>query len=230
MLSNQRKSAFSRRRLRTVVEDAGALEPSAPYVFLTLTARNRPWAELGLMLDELAEAEARFWRLDAVKRAFIGSITSHEIVCRGTKDNPEAGAHSHVLIACHPEYFDLHAPEPRYLSQARLTDLFQQSLRSDYKPILYIERVRADAMRPGHHDLGAALRELVKYCAKPSSLFTSGTRGLIADPSTIAVLSRALHRRRMLRVAGIFAKASRIHNKASEGGHRADLNPHDHTT
>lgn len=213
-LSNRFKSMRQRRQIREIVRIAREQHPTAPLVFLTLTAKNRPWAELAAMLDDLADAEHRFWRLAPVKRAFIGAITSYEVVCRGTADQPAAGAHCHVLPACHPEYFN--RASDRYLSQNQLSLLFQQALRADYKPIVHVARVRAANGSVGNESIPGAIRELVKYCVKPAELFTRNTEGLAADPTVIAVLARALYRRKMLRMTGIFATASRIRTQRKE--------------
>ena len=109
--------------------------------------------------------------------------------------------------------FDRTAEAPRYLSQQRLTELFQQSLRADYKPIVHVARLRGFHGAVGNAAIPQALRELIKYCVKPAELFTREDDHLVADPGVIAVLARALHRRRMIRMTGLFATASRIQSR-----------------
>lgn len=217
-VSARKKAAAARRKTKAIITIAQELEPMAPLVFLTLTARNEPWDDLAEMLDRLAAAEERFFHLQPVKNAFIGAISAREIVCRGTRTNPEAGAHTHLLVACHPAYFERSADQPRYLSQQAITLLFQRCLRASYKPIVHIQRVRAADGSTGPESIAHSVRELNKYIVKPAELFTKSARGLEADPDVIRVLARALYRRRMLRMTGIFAKASRIHNKQKEAG------------
>jgi hypothetical protein len=223
-LSSRFKAARVRKKVRAIIDDVRAAHPEAPFVMLTLTMRNRPWNELHLALDEFGRAIDRFWRLREVKRAYIGSITAFEIVCRGDTAAPLAGVHCHVLCACHPEYFNLAQPNARYLSQHRLTQLFQLALRSNYRPIVHVARVRDALGGTGPESIGWVVKELLKYVCKPNELFKQKTKGLEADPHIIGVLSGALHRRRMLRIAGIFATSSRTINrqaKEANGGPQA---------
>jgi hypothetical protein len=223
-LSSRFKAARVRKKVRAIIDDARAAHPDAHFVMLTLTMRNRPWDELSLALDEFARAVDRFWRLREVKRAYIGSITAFEIVCRGDSETPLAGVHCHALVACHPDYFDLAAPGTRYLSQHRLTHLFKLALRSDYRPIVHVSRGRDALGGIGPESIAWIVKELLKYVCKPNELFKRETAGLEADPHVIGVLSDALHRRRMLRIAGIFAMSSRTINrqaKEANGGPQA---------
>lgn len=168
------------------------------------------------MLDDLARAIDRFFKLPEIKRAFTGAIIAFEIACRGTPDSPEAGAHAHILLACHSDYFRRDGNDVRYLSQQRITVLFQHALRVDYRPIVWIERVRARDGSTGTASVRKAVAEVSKYVCKPADLFNEDVAGLEADPHVIRVLARSLYRRRMLRMTGVFAAASRIHNKQQE--------------
>lgn len=210
-LSNRAKAARMRQKITTIVDIAQKATPHSPLLFLNFTIRNRPWSELAAQLDDLTAAQDRFWKLALVKRAFLGYITSHEVVCRGKPSAPQAGAHSHALVAAHPDYFS--PTDNRYRSQRTLTQLFQQALRCEYPPIVHIARVRAPDGSTGGASLHWATKELIKYCIKPAELFKHGTDGLEADPAIIAVLARALYRRRMMRLGGVFAAASKVYSQ-----------------
>lgn len=165
------------------------------------------------MLNHLAESQDRLLKHPLLKRAFLGVISAQEIVCRGTLEAPEAGAHNHLFAIGHTKYFDFDTDKPRYLSQAALTHIFQQCLRVEYKPIVHISRVRAADGSTGQLSIGSAIRECCKYCISPQDIFADHLEGLQADPHVIRVLNAALYRRRMIRMTGIFAKASRFRTK-----------------
>lgn len=212
-LSARSRSRKMRKKILAIIDRVQGTHPEVAFVLLTVTSANRPWAELAEMLDDQAKAIDRFFKLPEVKRAFIGAIIAFEIACRGTSCAPEAGAHAHILLGCHGDYFRRHGADIRYLSQQRITVLFQRALRVDYRPIVWIERVRARDGSTGPASVRKAVSELAKYVCKPADLLTEGTAGLEADPHVIRVLARTLHRRRMLRMTGVFAAASRAHNK-----------------
>lgn len=205
-----------RKKILAIIDGVLLSHPEVSFVLLTVTSANRPWADLAQMLDDQAKAIDRFFKLPEVKRAFAGAIIAFEIACRGTRRSPEAGAHAHILLACHADYFRRDGADTRYLSQQRITVLFQRALRVDYRPIVWIERVRARDGSIGPASVRKAVSELAKYVCKPAALVFESAMGLKADPRVIRVLARTLHRRRMLRMTGVFAAASRIHNKQSE--------------
>lgn len=212
-LSARSRSRKLRKKILAIIDRVQAAHPKVTFVLLTVTTVNRPWAELPAMLDDQARGIDRFFKLPEVKRAFTGAIIASEIACRGTDSAPEAGAHAHILLACHDDYFIREGADIRYLSQQRITVLFQRALRVDYRPIVWIERVKARDGSTGPASVRKAVAELAKYVCKGADLVKKTSAGLEADPHVIRVLARTLHRRRMLRLTGVFAAASRIHNK-----------------
>lgn len=210
-LCARRKARTVRDRLVKLLHNVHGDDPGTVLLFATLTLRNEPWANLAAMCDRLAAAERRLFAMPAIKAAFTGRISSLEVVCRGTEHNPEAGAHLHLIVAAPSTYFD--TDKTLYVSQARLTALFKDAARIDYKPIVHIARVRAPDGSTGGLSFASAAAECGKYCVKPAELFARGTERLIADPDVIAVLVKALHGRRMLKISGAFSKASRRINR-----------------
>ena len=206
-LCARKKARSVRQRIAALLAAVHADDPGIVFLFLTLTLRNEPWNDLAAMCDRVAAAEKRLLATPEIKAAFIGRISSMEVVCRGTTETPEAGVHLHLVVAAPATYFD--KDKTLYISQARLTQLFKDAARIDYKPIVHIARVRAlDGSTVGLSFTKAAA-EIGKYCVKPAALFRGSTDKLVADPNTIAVLVKALHGRRMLKVCGVFSKASR---------------------
>ena len=211
-LCNRRKAARNRAVFSEVLAIARESHPTAPLLFFTSTIRNRPLSELRQQLADLDAAHQRFMRLAPVKRAWLGMITSIEIVIRRRHGLAEAGAHLHSIVVPMAEY--LSKDHDYYLSQPVLTDLWRRSLGPiDYRPIVYINRVRGPDGSTDAASVNRAVREVLKYAVKPASLFKRTEFGLTADPAEVAILAQEMFRRRTVRATGLFAKASRTKNK-----------------
>lgn len=174
--------------------------PQTRFLFLTLTSRNRPIAEVRTMLADHEQALARFWRSKEIARAMTGHVTGIEIALRGSKGAKEAGVHSHTVAALHRDYFDRQTN--LYLSQRRLVQLWRRALRADYNPICHVTAV------PAGDDVRGSLRECVKYAVAPHKLFERGHAQNV-DPLVALYLADALYKRRLIRFGGVFATTRR---------------------
>lgn len=186
-----------------------ARSPDARFAFLTLTSRNMPIAEVGAMLKLHEGALSRFWRKEAIARAFIGHITGIEIAVRKRSDEWEAGVHSHSIVALHPDYFS--KTSSAYLRQPVLVELWRHALGVDYKPLCYITAI---ANNDAAH---ASLTECLKYAVAPHKLFERGETGFTVEPIVATHLAAALYKRRLCRTGGVFAKR-RSKSKREGGG------------
>lgn len=195
----------ARYRARETVQKAArkldALLTTAPgtrFAFLTLTSKNMPIADVDAMLKLHERALTRFWRKDAIARAFTGHMTGIEIAIRCTSGKWEAGVHSHSIVALSPDYFNREANT--YLRQSALVAHWRASLGVDYKPICHIKAIaHTDAVR-------ATLTECLKYAVAPHRLFEREETGFSVDPTVAAHLAAALYKRRMCRMGGVFVK------------------------
>ena len=205
-----RRAARERQRVRDIFAATFTTDPEARVLFVTLTSRNRPIAEAGAMFKDHEAALKRLWRQRRIVGATLGQLTALEIDVRGTRDNPEAGVHSHSAVFVAPGYFE----DQRYLTQRQWAEHWQAALGSDYRPIVDVRVIR-DAH--GATDRGAvmnAARELAKYVTDPKGLIHMSETGLSADPRVVGALTRALHRRRLLRFDRIIADAAKRVRKA----------------
>jgi plasmid rolling circle replication initiator protein Rep len=175
-----------------------ASAPGTRFAFLTLTSRNMPIAEVGAMLNLQESALNRFWRKEAVARAFTGHITGIEIAVRNRHGQWEAGVHSHSIVALSQDYFC--KTKTAYLRQQVLVALWQNALRTSYKPICHISAI---ANTEGAR---ASLTECLKYAVAPHRLFEREETGFKVDPTVAAYLASALYKRRMCRMGGVFVK------------------------
>lgn len=188
-------------RLATRLDFILGEQPQTRFMFLTLTSRNRPIAEVTQMFADHEKGLVRLWRSPDIARAIKGQVTGIEIALRGEQDAVEAGVHSHSLIAVHADYFDRKAN--LYLSQRRLVALWRHALRADYSPICHVTAV------PAGDGVRSSLRECVKYAVAPHKLFQRGN-GFAVDPLVAAHLADALYKRRLIRFSGVFATTRRF--------------------
>ncbi|KUO58128.1 MAG: hypothetical protein APF80_11885 [Alphaproteobacteria bacterium BRH_c36] len=177
-------------------------EPNVPILMFTATSANRPISELRTMFQDHEAALRRFWRSEKIAESFKGHVTSIETALRGSKENPQAGVHSHSIVAA-PDYFKLEAG--RYLSQRQLKAIWKASLRVSYDPIVDIRRLRG----PGGDtdNLNSGIKEITKYAFAPQKVFEKSPFGIRTDPTVIGHLAITLYKRRTMRFGGLFALA-----------------------
>jgi plasmid rolling circle replication initiator protein Rep len=155
--------------------------PKVRWVFLTLTVRN---CDIASLRDTLVWMNKAFKRLSELKDfPAIGYIKTTEVT-RGKTPPGSAHPHFHVLMMVKPSYFS-HG----YISQAKWVELWQKSLRADYKPILDVQ-----ALKPQDSLIGL-LAEVIKYSVKESDI--------TSDREWFLELTRQLHRTKAIAVGGV---------------------------
>lgn len=154
--ARQRARMWVARMLKALPE-LRAKYPTARWVFLSLTLRNCPVDELGATLTAMSKAWDRFSRRKEFKPV-LGWVKAVEVTKNHKTDY--AHPHLHALLMVRPGYFG-----PYYVTQARYSELWQESLRVDYTPVV---DVRAVKDKP--EDLRRAIGEVLKYSLKPSDL------------------------------------------------------------
>jgi len=155
-----RRSLMWQARFLRVLPEIEALYPTARWIFLTLTLRNCAITNLRSTIQYM---NLSFHRL--IKRAefagnVIGWIRSTEVT-RG--QNRSAHPHFHVLIMVRPSYFG-----KGYVKQERWTELWKESARLNYTPIVHVQAVK-DRRGTGE-PLRVAIAETLKYSTKPEDL------------------------------------------------------------
>ena len=155
--------------------------PKIRWLFLTLTVRN---CEITSLKDTLAWMNKAFKRLNELKDfPSVGYIKTTEVT-RGKTPPGSAHPHFHILMMVKPSYFS-HG----YISQAKWVELWQKSLRVDYKPILDVQ-----ALKPQDSLIGL-LAEVIKYSVKESDI--------TLDREWFLELTRQLHRTKAIAVGGV---------------------------
>lgn len=145
-------------RLRTIDEQHNGVA----LLFLTLTIKNEPLTELNSTVKLLSKAFYRMQQLKQYKDAVLGSIRAIEFL----GDNTEAGEchpHFHCLLVVNKSYFK----SRDYINFEEWTNLWQRSLRVNYRPVINVQRVKQKGKMSA---IVAAALEVVKYSVTSSDL------------------------------------------------------------
>lgn len=176
--------------------------PDIRFLFLTLTVKNCPITELRKTLKDLANG----WKRMSEVKTFpaIGWVRSVEIT-RSQRDR-SAHPHYHCLLMVLPTYF-----KGDYLKQSDWAELWKQSLRVDYKPVVDVRVVRPERrlasgrVVPASWNIWGAVVEILKYAVKPSDM--------VRDPEWFLHLVDQIHKTRAVAVGGILKRYIREKEK-----------------
>ena len=170
--------------------------PKARWVFLSLTLRNCPVGELGNTLDLMSQAWRRLFQRREF-RSVLGWIRALEV----TKNHKTGYAHPHVhaLLMVRPSYFT----GAYYVTQPRWAELWAESLRIDYTPIVDVK-----AIKDTPEALRGAVFETLKYSLKPSDLAD--------DQDWFLSLMGQLLKRRLISSGGVLKGVLRENEKETD--------------
>lgn len=175
------------------------------YIFLTLTVRNCTADKLCETIDDIMTAWDRLMRLSTVKTAVKGWMRSMEIthnIDRNSESYDTFHPHFHCLLAVNPSYFT----SRDYISQATWTDIWQQSLRVDYVPVVDVRRCYGTDAH--------AVSECAKYSCKTDDFVIADDWDLTVK--TVKILDEALDRRRLVAYGGAMREAHKLLNLDEE--------------
>ena len=145
-------------RLRTIEESHNGIA----LLFLTLTIKNEPLTELNRTVKHLSQAFQRLQQSKQYKCAVLGSIRAIEFLGDNTEQG-ECHPHFHCLLVVPKSYFK----SQNYINFEEWTNLWQRSLRVDYRPIINVQRVKPKEKMSA---IVAAALEVVKYSVTSSDL------------------------------------------------------------
>jgi plasmid rolling circle replication initiator protein Rep len=161
--------------LPRIVEDF----PTHRWLFLTLTAKNVPIADLKQTLQHMNRS---FQRLSQRKTWPAAGWLRATEVTRGR--NGTAHPHFHCLLMVKASYFG-----NGYIRQDEWVELWRQALRIDYDPVLDCR-----AVKRGRQPM-QLIPELLKYCTKESDL--------VADREWFLELTRQMHKMKCITTGGV---------------------------
>lgn len=177
----------------TQIMDEIKKEHDYKYILLTLTQKNCPGEELAQRLDELMKAYDRLFHRKRIKDASQGWYRAVEITHNLEDDTYHP--HIHAVIAVPAGYFS----GGRYINQADWTDMWQQSLKVSYTPIVDVRKVKGNT--------AAAVAEVAKYAVKSKDYIIPDDWDL--TQKTITLLDEVLANRRFVGYGGIFKDMQR---------------------
>ena len=174
--------------------------PGARWIFLTLTIRNCPIAQLSAALGQMNRAWDRM-RLRVEFAPVLGWIRTTEVT-RGRDD--DAHPHFHCLLMCPPSMLS----GRNYVKQSEWAAIWQSVLRVDYTPIVDVRAIKAKAPRSIADDSSSppgippalmdAITETLKYSIKPADMIGEDDSGRW----WFLELTRQVHRKRFVATGG----------------------------
>jgi plasmid rolling circle replication initiator protein Rep len=180
-----RRSMAWQARMFTAMPKLSEQFPTHRWLMLTLTVRNCEVSELKTTIKHMQSAFMRLRkRKDFPAHGYIKSLE----VTRS--ENGEAHPHFHILMMVPRSYFQGYS----YIKTERWAELWQESLRADYLPVVDVRTVKSkNPNKP--HDISAAVVEVLKYETKIADLE--------AHPDFLLELAKQLVRVRAIEVGGI---------------------------
>ena len=168
-------------------------------MFLTLTVRNCELSELRETIDWMRESWRKFIRRKRFPaRGFVRSVEITK-----SKDNL-AHPHFHCILIVPSNYFK----GKGYLSKNEWINMWQQSLKVDYKPSIDIKRVKLTKGRKRKiiERLGRELTEndIVFYGLMECLKYSVKESDLMSDPEWLDAITQQLHKTRAISLGGIF--------------------------
>lgn len=157
--------------------------PDYSFLFLTLTVKNCEVGDLDKTLTIMNKAFRHLFRLKALNH-IKGYIRSTEVTKSG-----EMGAHPHFhcILAVSKRYF-----KDGYVSSKKWAELWMQSLKADYQPVIDIRKIKIQ----GNRFNDKAIIETLKYSTKIESL--------VENKDWFLIYSDQVIRKRFLATGGCF--------------------------
>lgn len=186
-MCNWRRSMKYSYQTSRIVDEAIKQEPKARFLFLTLTVRNVKGEDLNATLTSLTKSFDRLFKRVKVQRNLLGYLRSVEVT-HNEKENTYH-PHIHVLMMVRPSYF---RSTDDYISQKEWGEMWSQSLKVDYVPMVDIRGVKQS-----YQGIEKAIVETAKYPVKPMDLD-------LTDKRVVDDLYQGLYRKRQLGYGGLF--------------------------
>ncbi|MFS6011597.1 protein rep [Streptococcus agalactiae] len=186
-MCNWRRSMKYSYQTSRIVDEAIKQEPKGRFVFLTLTVKNVKGNDINKTLSSLTQSFDRLFRRAKVKKNLIGYLRSVEIT--HNEKNNDYHPHIHVLLMVRPSFFQ---SKKDYITQKEWGDMWSQSLKVDYTPMVDVRAVKEKGK-----GLKGAILETAKYPTKPIKLD-------IENKQVVDDLHNGMYRKRQLGYGGLF--------------------------
>lgn len=186
-MCNWRRSMKYSYQTSRIVDEAIKQEPKGRFLFLTLTVKNVEGKALNSTISQLTKSFDRLFRRAKVKKNLLGYLRSVEVT-HNENDNTYH-PHIHILMMVRPSYFQ---SKKDYITQKEWSDMWFQSLKVDYVPMIDIRTVKETSK-----GLRGAVLETAKYPTKPIKLD-------VENKQVVDDLYNGLYRKRQLGYGGLF--------------------------
>ena len=186
-ICNWRRSMKYSYQTSKIVDEAIKQEPKGRFLFLTLTVKNVEGEALNSTISQLTKSFDRLFKRAKVQRNLLGYLRSVEVT--HNENDKTYHPHIHVLMMVRPSYFQ---SKKDYITQKEWSDMWSQSLKVDYVPMIDIRTVKETGK-----GLRGAVLETAKYPTKPIKLD-------IENKQVVDDLYNGLYRKRQLGYGGLF--------------------------
>lgn len=171
------------------------------FLFLTLTIRNRPGADLPDAVQQLYDGWRKLYHKHSVfRRQVQGTFRSLEVTRNQTTG--EYHPHLHCILAVRPSYFD----GRNYLPKNAWRKMWRECAGLDYEPQVDIQRIKPRAGADGSTSLAGAAAEVAKYAVKSADFLHGSLDDMVACVSDYLI---ALAGRRLCAYTGVFGRVRR---------------------
>ena len=186
-MCNWRRSMKYSYQTSRIVDEAIKQESKGRFLFLTLTVKNTEGEALNSTISQLTKSFDRLFRRAKVKKNLLGYLRSVEVT--HNEDDNSYHPHIHVLMMVRPSFFQ---SKKDYITQKEWSDMWSQSLKVDYVPMVDIRTVKEKGK-----GMRGAILETAKYPTKPIKLD-------IENKQVVDDLYNGLYRKRQLGFGGLF--------------------------
>ena len=186
-MCNWRRSMKYSYQTSRIVDEAIKQEPKGRFLFLTLTVKNTEGEALNSTISQLTKSFDRLFRRAKVKKNLLGYLRSVEVT--HNEDDNSYHPHIHVLMMVRPSFFQ---SKKDYITQKEWSDMWSQSLKVDYVPMVDIRTVKEKGK-----GMRGAILETAKYPTKPIKLD-------IENKQVVDDLYNGMYRKRQLGFGGLF--------------------------
>ena len=186
-MCNWRRSMKYSYQTSRIVDEAIKQSPKGRFLFLTLTVKNVEGQALNSTISQLTKSFDRLFKRAKVQRNLLGYLRSVEVT--HNENDKTYHPHIHVLMMVRPSYFQ---SKKDYITQKEWSDMWSQSLKVDYVPMIDIRTVKETGK-----GLRGAVLETAKYPTKPIKLD-------VENKQVVDDLYNGLYRKRQLGYGGLF--------------------------
>lgn len=173
------------------------LDKDYAFVFLTLTQKNVTGEELPEELGRLLKGWEKLRHRKAFKQAVKGWFRALEITHNLEENSLSYDTyhpHYHVVLVVNKSYFK----KKEYIKHEDWCKMWQDCLELDYLPNVDVRRFKTSTKK----ELKKSVAEAVKYTVKDNDFLIPDNEEL--QDKTVAILTKALARRRLIAFGGVF--------------------------